>query len=44
MALNTMFVKDLGTVCFHIFWFIKELYTNSCIIIWEVVCLQEKYK
>ena len=26
MALNTMFVKYIGTICFDIFWFVKELY------------------
>ena len=26
VALNTMFVKYIGTICFDIFWFVKELY------------------
>ena len=26
VALNTMFVKYIGTICFHIFWVVKELY------------------
>ena len=26
MALNTMFVKYIGTICFDIFWFVKEFY------------------
>ena len=26
MALNTMFVKYIGTICFDIFWLVKELY------------------
>ena len=26
VALNTMFVKYIGTICFNIFWFVKELY------------------
>ena len=45
MALNTMFVKYIGTICFDIFWLVKELcikllYNNmgSCIH------LQEKYR
>ena len=45
MALNTMFVKYIGTICFDIFWLVKELYIEllynnmgSCIH------LQEKYR
>ena len=45
MALNTMFVKYIGTICFDIFWLVKELYIKllynnmgSCIH------LQEKYR
>ena len=45
VALNTMFVKQIGTICFDIFWIVKELYIKllynnmgSCIH------LQEKYK
>ena len=26
MALNTMFVKYIRTICFDIFWFVKESY------------------
>ena len=26
VALNTMFVKYIVTICFDIFWFVKELY------------------
>ena len=26
MALNTMFVKYIGIICFDIFWFVKDLY------------------
>ena len=26
VALNTMFVKYIETICFDIFWFVKELY------------------
>ena len=26
MALNTMFLKNIGTICFDIFWFVKEVY------------------
>ena len=26
VVLNTMFVKYIGTICFDIFWFVKELY------------------
>ena len=26
VALNTMFVKYIGKICFYIFWFVKELY------------------
>ena len=26
VALNTMFVKYIRTICFDIFWFVKELY------------------
>ena len=26
MALNTMVIKYIGTICFDIFWFVKELY------------------
>ena len=26
VALNTMFVKYIGTICFNIFWFVKDLY------------------
>ena len=26
VALNTMFAKYIGTICFDIFWFVKELY------------------
>ena len=26
VALNTMFVKYIGTICFDIFWFVTELY------------------
>ena len=44
VALNTMFVKYIGTICFDIFWLVKELYIKllynkmgSCIH------LQEKY-
>ena len=44
MALNTMFVKYIGTIYFDIFWFVKELYIKLLYNIWEVVCLQEKYK
>ena len=46
MALNTMFVKYIGTICFDIFFVCKRVVyqINSYIIIWEVVCLQEKYK
>ena len=28
VALNTMFVKYSGTICFDIFWFVKELYVK----------------
>ena len=28
VALNTMFVKYIGTICFDIFWFVKELYVK----------------
>ena len=45
VALNTMFVKYIGTICFDIFWLVKELYIEllynnmgSCIH------LQEKYR
>ena len=45
VALNTMFVKYIGTICFDIFWLVKELYIillynkmGSCIQ------LQEKYR
>ena len=45
MALNTMFVKYIRTICFDIFWLVKELYIKplynnmgSCIN------LQEKYR
>ena len=40
VALNTMFVKYIETICFDIFWFVKELYIKLL----YVVCLQEKYK
>ena len=45
VALNIMFVKYIGTICFDIFWLVKELYIKllynnmgSCIH------LKEKYK
>ena len=45
MALKTMFVKYIGTICFAIFWLVKELYIKllnnnmgSCIH------FQEKYR
>ena len=45
VALNTMFVKYIGTICFDIFWLVKELYIKllynnmgSC------RHLQEKYR
>ena len=45
VALNTMFVKYIGTICFDIFWLVKELYIKllynnmgSC------KHLQEKYR
>ena len=28
VALNTMFVKYIGTIYFDIFWFVKELYVK----------------
>ena len=45
VALNSMFVKYIGTICFDIFWLVKELYIKllynnmgSCIH------LREKYR
>ena len=42
MALNTMFVKYIGTICFDIFWLVKELYIKllynmgSCMfVMWD---------
>ena len=45
MALNTMFVKYIGTICFDIFWLVKELsikllYNNMG----SYIHLQEKYR
>ena len=43
VALNTMFVKYIGTICFDIFWFVKELnikllYNNmgSCMFVRKI--------
>ena len=45
MALNTMFVKYIGTICFDIFWFIKELYIKLLYDnIGNCIYLQEKYR
>ena len=40
VALNTMFIKYIGTICFDIFWLVKELYNNMG----SYIHLQEKYR
>ena len=45
MALNTMFVKYIGTICFDIFWLVKELYIKLLYNNMRIfIHLQEKYR
>ena len=39
MALNTMFIKYFGIICFDIFWFVKKLCIKLLYNNMEVVCL-----
>ena len=45
VALNTMFVKYIGTICFDIFWLVKELYIKLLYNnIGSCIHFQEKYR
>ena len=42
VALNTMFVKYIGTICFDILWLVKELYIKLLYNNMEVVYICKK--
>ena len=44
MALNTMFVKYIGTICFDIFYLVKELCIKLLYNNMRSLHLQEKYR
>ena len=45
VSLNTMFVQYIGTICFDIFWLVKELYIKLLYNnIGSYIHLQEKYR